>query len=73
MTAQRTTGKPGGPAWWALMGASAGAVAFIGTVAGIGAAWERLRYGKHPHDTHPGEPRVYASSVFRSMDERRDG
>lgn len=33
---------------------------------------ERLRAGRGRKDVHPGEPRVYTPSDFRSMDERRD-
>jgi len=68
-------------AWWALMAASAGAVAFIWAVVRGAAALERLLEGDFPDDDgpddgeepYPGLTRVYAPvSDFRSMDERRD-
>jgi hypothetical protein len=55
-------------AFWVLMIASCGALAFIAAVASIIAAMERLRHWTDGEDVHPGPIRRYTPSDFGADD-----
>ena len=61
--------------WWVLMSVCVAVLVPLAVIVFAVVAFERLRdrlrRGKRQREC-PGEPRVFAPSDFRSMDERRD-